>query len=504
MPNDSIMIVEDEILVAKNLQNILISDGYDVPCICDNGQEAIEKARDLNPTLVLMDIMIKGKHDGIDTADYLFSRLNIPVVFLTAYGDKNTLERAKSAEPYGYLIKPISDGILKTTIQMAIQKHKLETKVRENEELLSIIFNCIDMAVLVINNDLTVKYSNPAAEVLLSNKQSSIRGKYINDLVTLLASEKPVDINELIKNAKNKNEKYDLLSEYYLTKKDHNKIAVDGSIIPLHNEAGKSGGILLILRDISLNKKIESDILRFEKLESLSILAGGIAHDFNNMLTVLIGNLAFCRQKDLTPDELDKYLEESENACLRAKELTHQLMAFSKTGTLNIKTSSIKKILKSESSFIMHGSQINVEYKLPESLYMVDVDETQIEQVIQNILINAREAMFDGGTLTISAENISLKGESSLNSMFKMTPLKKGNYVKVTISDNGPGISKNNLKRIFDPYFTTKPNGTGLGLATAYNILKNHRGMITVESELGNGTSFTLYIPASENMDEVI
>ncbi len=490
MQNESILIVEDEVLVAKNLQNILISHGFDVPFICDNGKDAIEKARELKPSIILMDIMLKGKMDGIDAAEYIYNRLNIPVVFLTAYGDENTLERAKSAEPYGYLLKPISDSILKTTIEMAIQKHRLEKKVRENEEWLSFILKNIDYAVLVIRSDLIVSFANPAAESLLSKEQEEIINKNIKDIFSLMESDKNVNIEDMIKKIRDKKEKFEFFSRYFLIYNDSNKIPIDGSAMPLWSDSGSFGGIILMMRDINLQKKIENEMLRFEKLESLSMLAGGIAHDFNNMLTVIMGNLAQCRQKDINADELDNYLDESSNAILRAKELTHQLMSFSKVGTLSIKTHDIRKIIKSIASFIMHGSSINVNYKFPDNLDFVCIDETQIEQVLQNIIINAREAMSGDNTLSISAENYRYEDIDK--------PLQHGDYVKILIGDNGPGINEKDINRIFDPYFTTKPNGTGLGLSTAYTILKKHGGFITVDSEEGKGTTFTIYLPVSK------
>ncbi len=494
MKSESIIIVEDEILVAKNIKEILITCGYNVLSICDNGQDAIEKARELKPSLILMDIMLKGKMDGIDAAEYVYDRLNIPVVFLTAFGDDSTLERAKSAEPYGFLLKPITDGVLKTTIDVAIQKHKLERKVRENEEWLSFILKNIDYAVLVISSDLDITFANPAAEVLLTKNHAEIINKNVKDIFRLMESDKDVKIEEMIKIIRNKNEKFDFLSRYYLITGPEVKIPIDGSAIPLWSDSGSFRGIILMMRNITLQKKIETEMLRFEKLESLSLLAGGIAHDFNNMLTVIMGNLAMCRQRDLTPDEIDNYLDESSNAILRAKELTHHLISFSKGGTLSLNTHDIRKIIKSITSFVMHGSGINVVYKFPDKLDFVCVDETQMEQVLQNIIINAREAMTDGNTLNISAENYNYSGVE--------LPIEGGDYVKIMISDNGSGINEKDIKRIFDPYFTTKPNGTGLGLTTAYTILKNHGGFITVDSEVEKGTTFTLYLPVSRDIED--
>jgi PAS domain S-box-containing protein len=490
MQNDKLIIVEDEILIAKNIENILKDYGFDVVYICDNGKDAIEKARELKPALMLMDIMLKGKMDGVDAAEYVYNRLNIPVVFLTAFGDDITLNRAKIAEPYGFLLKPITDGVLKTTIEVAIQKHKLESKVRENEEWLSFILKNIDYAVLVIQSDLKVSFANPAALTLLNKSQEEIINKNVKDLFMLMENDKNIVFEEILGDIRDKNEKFEFLSRYYLICERENKIPVDGSAMPLWSNTGSFSGIILMMRDINIQKKMETENLRFEKIESLSLIAGGIAHDFNNMLTVIIGNLAQCRQKDLTPDEIDNYLDESSNAILRAKELTRQLMAFSKGGTLSLNTHDIRKIIKSIASFIMHGSGINLVYEFPEKLDNVSIDETQIEQVLQNVILNAREAMSDGSTLTISAENYNFNGAG--------IPLNPGDYVKILIHDTGPGINDDDIKRIFDPYFTTKPNGTGLGLPTAYTILKNHGGFITVDSIVKKGTTFTIYLPVSK------
>ena len=229
MQNEKLIIVEDEILVAKSLENMLKDYGFDVVYICDNGKDAIEKARELKPALILMDIMLKGKMDGVDAAEYVYNRLNIPVVFLTAFGDDITLGRAKMAEPYGFLLKPITDGVLKTTIEVAIQKHKLESKVRENEEWLSFILKNIDYAVLVIQSDLKVSFANPAALTLLNKSREEIINKNVKDLFMLMENDKSVVFEEMLRNIRDKNEKFEFLSRYYLISERENKIPVDGT-----------------------------------------------------------------------------------------------------------------------------------------------------------------------------------------------------------------------------------------------------------------------------------
>ncbi len=498
MPEATILIVEDEILFAKNLQNTLISQGYQAPFICDNGKDAIVKAEEINPTLVLMDIMLKGKMDGIDAAEYLYFRLNIPVIFITAFADEKTLNRSRIAEPYGYLLKPISERELQTTIEMAIQKHRLENKLKEKEEWLSFILGNIEDAVFVTNNKLEINYINQAAESLTGLTQKETIGLPIKDILILQEMDKIINLDKILNNVKNNNKKFEIMSEFSLIDKEHNKIPVNGSISPLWDDRNLFMGILIVIRDITSQKKIENEVLKLEKLESLSLLAGGIAHDFNNMLTAVIGNLSLCRLNNIKKDELNSYLEESEKACLRAKELTQQLMTYAKGGTLNLKTHDIRNVIQSIVSFIIHGSNIKPVYEFTDDLKLVNIDLSQIEQVIQNLVINAREAMADGGILTIIAENIIINDESLIKSPVENIPLKNGNYVKIIFKDNGNGIADKNIKKIFDPYFTTKPNGTGLGLPTAFSLLKKHNGAISVESEIGKGTTFIIYLPASK------
>lgn len=234
----------------------------------------------------------------------------------------------------------------------------------------------------------------------------------------------------------------------------------------------------------------ETEIIYGDKLESLSILAGGIAHDFNNLLTAILGNIALAKSCHELGNEAIARMDEAEQATLRARELALQLMSFARGNSPAVQPASVAETIRDAASFARHGTGIACRFNLPDNLWAVAIDAGQIQQVIGNLLLNAHEVMPDGGTVSIGADNITVPGERPL-------PLKPGKYVAVHISDRGGGISAKNLSRIFEPYFTTKPGGSGLGLATTRIIMQHHHGHIAVESQPGEGTTFHLYLPAS-------
>ncbi len=239
------------------------------------------------------------------------------------------------------------------------------------------------------------------------------------------------------------------------------------------------------------NKLYEwQEILRAHKLESLGILAGGIAHDFNNILTAILGNISLVKMWSNPSDKIYPRLDAVERASIRAIDLTHQLLTFSKGGAPIKKTTSILELIKDSADFALRGSNIKCEFDMGKDILPVEADRGQISQVIHNLVINAKQAMPDGGKIIINIKNINIKEHESIH-------IPVGMYVMISIRDFGTGIPEELLDKIFDPYFTTKQKGTGLGLAIAYSIIKNHGGLITVESEYGKGTIFNIYLPAS-------
>ncbi|MBN1306971.1 MAG: response regulator, partial [Chitinispirillaceae bacterium] len=268
---------------------------------------------------------------------------------------------------------------------------------------------------------------------------------------------------------------------------------------PFRGTDGQNRGGILLIRDCTQQEQLEEELLRARKLESVGLLAGGIAHDFNNILTGIITNLFMARMSVYQNEEACQLIADAEKAAFKATRLTKQLLTFSQGGAPVKESVIVCQLIEETVGFSLSGS--NVDYKLhfEEDVRHVEVDKGQIDQVLNNLIINAAQAMPDGGTVTISAKNCSLKGGfSSDDREFKgpKLPVADGEYVKVSVSDEGPGIPKKHIGRIFDPYFTTKATNTGLGLTTAYSIIKKHGGHIEVESRPGHGAIFSFYLPA--------
>ncbi len=247
----------------------------------------------------------------------------------------------------------------------------------------------------------------------------------------------------------------------------------------------------LMRREVE-RSRVEEEFRKHQKLESIGVLAGGIAHDFNNLLTAIRGNVQLAQMYPMNK-ELEQCLTETEKATERAMDLTRQLLTFSKGGDPIKKSANIEKILEHAATFVLRGAKTKCEFAFDPNLKPVYVDPGQISQVIDNLVINANQAMPDGGIININAETVQVDQTSSL-------PFHPGEYVKITIQDHGTGIKENNLAKIFDPFFTTKKTGTGLGLSTCYTIVKRHEGHITVESEVGQGTTFIIYLPVAEEI----
>jgi two-component system cell cycle sensor histidine kinase/response regulator CckA len=270
--------------------------------------------------------------------------------------------------------------------------------------------------------------------------------------------------------------------------------ARDGTIKDVEVSAGLvqyqgKTAMLGIVRDITSRKRMEDELLKAQKLESIGILAGGIAHDFNNLLTAIIGNISLIEMHTKSGCSISGAVKNTEKASQQARELTQQLLTFSKGGKPVRKAASIAGLLKDAARLALSGSNVRYRLSIPDDLWWAEIDEGQINQVTNNLVINADQAMPGGGTIDIIAENIVVGTRDAL-------PLKEGRYIKVSIRDQGIGIPQEYLHRIFDPYFTTKQKGSGLGLAICYSIIKKHAGYLTVKSTSGVGTTFSFYLPA--------
>lgn len=492
MEQTQILVVEDESIVAKDIQKSLQLLNYDVCEVVSSGKEAIEKVRENNPDLVLMDIILKGKMDGIEAAKEIRYSFNIPVVYLTAHADEKTLERAKITEPFGYIIKPFEDRELRTAIEMALYKHRMEKRLKESEEWLSTTLRSIGDAVIATDIEGSVKFMNPTAQNLTGWKQEDATGKPLKDVLNIINEKTGEKVEDPVAKVIRGNVVVSLANDTVLISKDGTRKLIADSSAPIKDDKGNVIGVVLAFRDITEQRKMEEELQKFQRLESIGILAGGIAHDFNNFLQGILGNVSIAKYAK-TEDEVLETLTKAEKASLQATELTQQLLTFSRGGDPIKETASITEIIKDSVDFALRGSNVKPEFSIPNDIWPVEVDKGQISRVIQNLIINANQAMPEGGIIKVRVENTFVDSERTIL-------LKKGKYVKIEIEDEGIGIPKEYLAKIFDPYFSTKQKGvgSGLGLTICHYIIRKHGGYITAESELGFGTTFYIYLPASQ------
>ncbi len=265
---------------------------------------------------------------------------------------------------------------------------------------------------------------------------------------------------------------------------------ISDSAAPIRGEDGALQGVVVVFRDVTDQHRMEEELLKAQKLESVGVLAGGIAHDFNNILTSILGNLSLAAVQVGAESAARGRLAEAEKACQRARALTSQLLTFSRGGAPVRKAEAVGVLIRETAGFALAGANSRCRFELPSDLWSVEIDEGQISQVVHNLVVNADQAMPDGGSITVRAENVTITGKEGL-------PLAPGRYVRVSVEDEGQGILPEHFASIFDPYFTTKRDGNGLGLAVCFNVIRQHGGFITARSAPGSGATFTFYLPVS-------
>jgi PAS domain S-box-containing protein len=346
-----------------------------------------------------------------------------------------------------------------------------------------IITNMADTLIVVSPEEIIQKVNQATCD-LLGYKEDELIGKPV-EMVFKDESFNGLSFNKLINQDSANN-----VEKTYLSK-DGRKIPMIFSASAMHDVDGNIHGIICVAHDITKLKLAEEKLVKMQKLESIGVLAGGIAHDFNNSLQGIMGSIAVAKLHVNSEDEVYKRLTYAEKITIQSKGLSQQLLTFSKGGNPIRQTVFITKLIKDSVSLALSGSNVRYEFNIPDNLWSVEADKGQLKQVISNLIINADQAMPEGGNIKVYAENANVSLKDSL-------PLQEGRYVKITIKDQGTGIPQEHLKKIFDPYFTTKEKGSGLGLSICYSIINKHNGHIAVDSETGVDTAFYVYLPASQ------
>ena len=612
-----VLVVEDEAIVARDICQLLSQQGYEPVADTPRGEEAIELVAKLRPDLILMDINLAGTMDGITAARLIRERFALPVIFLTAFFGEETLERAKEAEPFGYIIKPFDEQDLRAVIEMALFKNRAELRVRLSETRHNKMVANISDVIAIIDQDGIDRYKSPNLERLFGWKPEEVVGsssylrvhpedvdttrKFMTALletpnatgtteyrfrckdgsyrwvefmgVNLLHDP---DIRGLlgdcrdITSRRQSDARLRLLShaldaaanaifitnregiiewantafttitgyttaeavghkpgqllssgkqdqaffqgmwatilagkvwhgELINRRKDGHLYSEEMTITPLPDEHGDIAQFIAVNHDITQRKVLEEQFRQAQKMEAIGQLAGGVAHDFNNILAAVMMHLGLLEYEPSLDPSTRSSLKELGKEIQRGATLTRQLLAFSRQQAMELKRLDLHTVVAGLLKMLRRllGENIMIDLQGEPGAGLIEADAGMIEQVVINLCINARDAMPDGGSLTLQVDQINL---SSIDTA-PLAGSRPGRFLRLSITDTGEGMSNETLQHIFEPFFTTKEigKGTGLGLATVYGIVHQHKGWINVVSALGQGTTIHVYLPMSES-----
>jgi PAS domain S-box-containing protein len=496
-----ILIAEDEGVLAEELRDHLEALGHEVVDVVDSGPEAVTAAMLKAPDLVLMDIRLRGAVDGIESAAQIRDRCGIPTIYLTAHSDEATVDRAKQTNPLGYLIKPVGVSELRITVEMALYRVELERRLRESESHFETTLNSIGDAVIASDADGRVMFLNPVAEALTKWTCKDAIGQPLERVFQLRDAKTGLTRDCPVRRALDEGRIVHLPDETLLVAKDGSVTPVGDSAAPIR-DAFQVRGAVVVFRDLTEAistaeriKRAEEEERQAQKMEVVGRLAGGLAHDINNLMAIVIGFGKLALDRLPTADPVRHMVLQMKMAGDSAAALTRQLLAFSRKQVVVPKPIDLNEVIADADPMLRRliGPDIVLRTRLQPDLGFVLADRGQIEQVVMNLAANARDALPRGGEIVIATAAIRL--DAAAGAPNQIPP---GDYVVLSVSDDGDGMDALTRNKLFEPFFTTKEvgQGTGLGLATVYGIVQQTRGHIAVESELGQGSQFTIYLPS--------
>jgi len=504
MAGETILIVEDEWVVSMNLQNVLKTMGFHLLDPVSTGEEAIESVSTHHPDLILMDITLSGQMNGIEASRHISGISNAPIIFLTSHSDEKFVQEAKTALPYGYLIKPVLDRDLAITIEMALNRYLLDRCLRESEDRFRNLFqHAVSVAVVGYGADGAIRYWNRAAEQIYGYTDRETIGRNFVELV--VPPEMQMHVRQCIQRMAATGEA--------LPASQRNLMRKDGTLVPVFSSytilksPGRLPELFNIDIDLSETKRIEKEkaILedtnrQLQKAESLGRMAGAIAHLFNNMLGAAIGNLDLALM-DLSADSAaEDSINEAMKACNRAAEVSMLMLTY-------LGQNQGKKELVDLSDTCLHSlsmirvmvpDNLVIEHDVPVPGPTVRANMNQILQLLTNLVNNACESITQPqGVIGLAIRNVLPTEIAEMHRFPVNWDPQNTPYACLEVRDTGCGILDEDIDKLFDPFFTTKFIGRGLGLAVILGIVKSHNGVITVESEPGKGSIFRVYLPLS-------
>lgn len=478
-----ILLIEDNPDSRRNLRRLIEKRGHEVTA-CGSAEEAEAELATTSFPFLILDWNLPGK-SGPELCRILRAEPGGDEMFIllvTGRTDPCDLEEALGAGANDYLTKPFDIRRMNVRLSVA-ERHiaSLQERNQARHALQHSVAQTIDIlektsdGFFSLDVDWQFTYLNARVEAMLGRERERVLGKTLWEIFPKISG----TVFE---------EKYRQVMETRSALEFDAESVNERAWYEVHAYPS-SGGISVFIRDITERKRAEEERLTTSKLDSLGTLAGGIAHDMNNVLTVISGNIGLAQLETPTHcGNLLSFLAKAGQAAQHAARLSSQLLTFSKGGAPVKKVIALRDMLTRAAEFALYGSNLRAAIEIEDHLGKAEIDEGQIEQVINGLMINAREAMPNGGVVGVTAENYTIQEQSG-------SPLAPGRYVKVSIADAGPGVPADLVTKIFDPYFTTKPTSSGLGLAICYSIIKKHGGYLHLENNTSSGATFTFYLP---------
>ncbi len=368
-------------------------------------------------------------------------------------------------------------------------RKRSEISLASERERLAVTLKSIGDGVITTDINGNVVLINRVAEELTGWSQQQAYGRNIQEVFSVKDEITQLDRDNPVKRILDSGESINFERDTILVSKDERVRNISDSGAPIMDQNNKIIGVVLVFRDVTEKKQMEKELFKIKNIESLGVLAGGIAHDYNNILASILGNINLALLDNSLKPETQKLISAAAKSSKRAKGLTQQLLTFSKGGDPVLKICSLPEIVKKAVELILNRDRVKCDYNFSEDLWLLKIDPDQVSQVIQNIVINACQAIPEQGKVTIACENV-LFSKIKENFVSEVE-----NLVKISICDNGNGMSQQVMGKIFDPYFSTKETGNGLGLTISLSVIKKHGGNILVKSEEGSGTTFSIFLP---------
>jgi two-component system, cell cycle sensor histidine kinase and response regulator CckA len=498
----SVMVVENERIIARDISDSLIAMGYEVTGTAATAAECVQSAAQRRPDLVLMDIHLAGELDGIEAAHLLRERFALPVVFLTAYADDKTLDRAKLAGALGYLTKPFRKPDLRSAVEVGLFRHAREREVRERERWSSILLRSLGDAVIAVDSEGHVSFMNTAAEELVGRRQHDMCGQALSEVLQLLNESTRAPIDDSIARAMDQREVVQLPPSKALTSGGR-ELLVESSVAPILDDRKAVLGAMVVLRDLSSGARQEQSASA-DGFSSLATVAASLAHEINNPLSYILSNAYVARQElsrmhamlageDPPVDSVGvrECFSQAADLLLEVEEgVRHIGRIAADLGSLGQRESDLKPLdiiptvewaLRVSHSTLKHHARVRTRLR---PLPPVRGDAVRLCQIFLNLTLNAAHAMsgrpFEENELLVCAE------------------LDREGQVCISVTDTGSGMTPEVMERIFDPFFTTKPvgSGTGLGLSVCRRAVRSMGGSISVRSAPGQGSTFVVKFPA--------